>query len=142
MKQTATVIETKGDTATVEVKRQSACEGCKMSGACCSCGKTVTATVKNKLGALPGDIVEVEAPSGTILTYALIVFVFPVAAALLSYYLSVPIFADELYPYLVSLAAFILSFVVIYIFANSRAAENNRMEITRILQDTHRRNNS
>ncbi len=137
MKQTATVIEVCGDTATVEVKRQSACEGCKMSGACYSCGKTVTATVKNKIGARPGDIVEVEAPSGTILTYALIVFVFPVAAALLSYYVSASILASELYPYLISLAAFLLSFVVIYIFANSRAAENNRMEITHILQDTH-----
>lgn len=139
MKQTATVIEVKDDTAVVEVIRQAACEGCKMSGACHSCGKTVTATVKNKLGALPGDTVEVEAPSGTILKYAVIVFVLPVVAALLSYYIAAAILTDEVIPYLAALVAFLLSFAVIYFYSNSRAAEDSRMEITRMIQDTHRR---
>lgn len=139
MKQTATVTEVRGDIATVEVKRQSACEGCKMSGACSSCRKIVTATVKNKLGALPGDIVEIEAPSDVILKYAMIVFVLPIFAALLFYYLSVWIYPNGVYPYLTALAAFLLSFVFIYFYAKSQTAANGHMEITRMIQDTHRR---
>ena len=86
MKQTAKVMSSQGTTATVEVKRPSACSGCKRSGSCLACGKIVTETARNDIGALTGDTVTVESSSSRIIAYAAAVFVLPVAVGLALFY--------------------------------------------------------
>lgn len=122
MNRRAKVIEG-GEIATVEIVRSSACEACHKNGAGCSAcdiltmNRTVTAKAKNLIGAKPGDMVVIETPSGRVLGYAALVFLFPLVTALAFYFAAGLISGPTALPYLLSLAGFVLAFVVLYLVA-------------------------
>lgn len=80
MTQIATVCEIKKDSAVVEVRRRSACEGCH-AGGCLGCGKTIRAEAHNQVGARVGDTVEIETTSARVLLHAALVFLVPLLVA-------------------------------------------------------------
>ena len=91
MKQRGLVIRTEGPVATVRIRRSTACEGChRHAEGCAACSllggdRQHTALVRNDIGALPGDTVEIEASDRLILSYAAVVFLFPILLALAFY---------------------------------------------------------
>ncbi len=137
MKTTGTVTEINGELATVETERQSACDGCHSKGFCLACTKkTMTVSARNDAGAVPGDRVELETPSGSVLGYAAFIFVFPIVFALAAYLISAALTAQAVLPYLVSLGVFIACFGVIGIVGRSeRVKQKNRITVVSILQE-------
>ena len=91
MKVKAKVVRLEGKAAIVESERLSACEGChKHAEGCSVCSlmggnKIIYARAKNNVGAKPGDIVEIETETKTVLFYALLVFILPLAVMLTFY---------------------------------------------------------
>ena len=72
-----TVIRTNGDTATVSIRKTSACS--HDCSECQTCTAPVFETeVYNSVGAAPGDRVVIEADTGKILLLSLLVYMFPV----------------------------------------------------------------
>jgi len=93
MQQIGIVIETHGDVARVEVLRTAMCEGCakREKGGSCACGellgagRVMTAEACNDAQARIGDRVALESATTVVLGYAALVFLLPIAAALLFY---------------------------------------------------------
>ena len=108
-----------------------------MSGLFAS-SKKMTAFADNAVGAESGDLVELETNSSTVLRYAALVFLCPIAAGLLFYFLGAALTDAAVFPYLLSLAGFLLSFVVIY-FTAERRAENRAGSDIRIAAILRRR---
>jgi sigma-E factor negative regulatory protein RseC len=130
MRQRAVVLETEGKTATVAVSRSSMCAGCEKSAGCgghCEIHGLIdlgdhkmTARAKNPIGAVPGDTVEIETKSGTVLSYAALVFILPLAVASLFFWLGSLLFTAEAAPYAAAAAGFALTFVFVALFDRSR----------------------
>ncbi|MDD4772964.1 MAG: SoxR reducing system RseC family protein [Eubacteriales bacterium] len=136
MKQTAKVTSSQGATATVEVKRPSACAGCARSGSCLACGKIVTATARNDIGALPGDTVSVESSSSRIIAYAAAVFVLPIAAGLALFYILSALLPDGgAVIYTLSTLLFVFVFAAACIVLNRFIKRNPDITITEILRE-------
>ncbi len=121
MTQIGTVIKTEGGVAIVRVARASACEGChKKAEGCSACSllggdKQHTARVGNPVGARPGDRVEIEASDGRVIAYAALVFLFPLALAVLGYFLGTVCFsASPLASGLFAAGGFLLAFLVVF----------------------------
>lgn len=135
MKTNGIVVGVNGAFATVEAVRTSACDGCHSKNFCLSCNqKKMTVSARNAAGALPGDTVELESPSGTILGYAAAVFLAPIVLALAAYALGGMLFEGTIAPYLTSLAAFVGAFVVLFFVFNSRRVrEHNPFTIVKII---------
>ncbi|MBR2459769.1 MAG: SoxR reducing system RseC family protein [Clostridia bacterium] len=133
MKQNALVTEThENGTATVTVLRQSACSACSARHACGSAKKTVS-TVNNPLEAKPGDTVEIEVPSDSVIKYAALVFLAPVLLALALY---LPLSAiSEPVGVIGALAGFVIPFIAAY-FISKANADKVRPTVTAILGDT------
>ncbi len=141
MKRSAEVLEIKGNNALISVRRSSMCEGCEKQDGCgssCSAGellganKTMTAWASNDAGAVVGDRVEVETKTDTVLRYAALVFLFPIALALVFYLAGKAFGAEETAAMLLSAVGFVLSFLVIIVFDRVKKAKPD-VRITRIL---------
>lgn len=96
MKQIGIVEAVNGTEARVKIKRESAC-----GGNCASCGgcggaKTTTVVAQNKAVAVVGDMVELEMPSGTVLSAAAAVYIIPLVAFIVGDVLANNIFKSEL----------------------------------------------
>lgn len=79
MRQKATVesVQPNG-TATLLVRRQSACSGdCHKCGGCGAVGQTLRVRADNPIGAQSGEIVYVESQSKTVLSAAVLVYLLP-----------------------------------------------------------------
>ena len=113
MKQLATVESVSGNTAKIKVKRESACAGCKSEDFCASCMKVVTADAINDIGAVAGDIVNIESESKTILKYAVCTFVLPIIIALSAYTVTARIFSNETISNLSMIAGFIIPLITL-----------------------------
>ncbi len=146
MKQKAIVRETQGSYAIVEVSRSSMCDGCAKqncadhntcaAGAMFASAKTITARVKNPVGAAVGDIVWVESADGTVLTYAALVFLMPVAVCILAWYTASLLCAPVWGTYAAAGAGFVLSFMGIGLVEKKKKASEPDMEITGFVRDT------
>lgn len=81
------MIAVKGTTALLQGVRQSACGGCAGESSCSTLGAWSTRTLRlrttNTLGAVPGDLVEVELPDRTLLIAALLLYGLPLTALFL-----------------------------------------------------------
>ncbi|MBO4216780.1 MAG: SoxR reducing system RseC family protein [Clostridia bacterium] len=137
MTQVATVIKG-GENATVEISRKSACEMCHESGstACTAChiftsSKKASAVAKNSAGAGVGDIVEVESKETTILAFAVIVFLLPVALPLAAYLL---FRSDMTAAIIISAAVFFVSAVSVYFISKAYEKKAPALVITKILK--------
>lgn len=91
----ALVVSAGGSSAVVEVRRKAACDGChknKDGEGCSICTLTggdakLSLRVRNPLGAVPGQRVRVETDSRRVLGYAWLVFLLPLFAAALGWWL-------------------------------------------------------
>lgn len=138
----ATVIAVSGSTATVAVERTSACEGChkKAEGQECTVctlmggSRTVTAQADNTIGAAVGDTVTVESDSGRMLRYAALVFLLPVFAALLFWFVSSRFTGSELLRLSFAAIGFAASFVCVRVYSRTVQKKRCDIVITEILK--------
>lgn len=121
MTQIGIVTKTEGERAIVSVARASACEGChRHAEGCTACSllggdNRHTAEVANPVGAKVGDRVQIEAPEGRVLGYAALVFLFPIALALVGYMIGSAIFSGApLQSALFAAGGFVLAFLVVF----------------------------
>ena len=141
MRQIGFVKATGDGFATVEVSRQSACEGCHANadGNCATCitlgnAKKATAKAVNDLGAAVGDRVVVETPSATVILYAAVVFLLPLCFGIGGYFLASLFTEREAIRYLAVLAGFVIAFLLDYFVFNKRASLRTDVRIIEILQ--------
>ena len=122
MRQKATVIELKGEDgeiARVRVLRSAMCEGCenRSDGKACACSvmlgtaREMIVDAQNPLSAAVGDDVEIETETDAVLKYAAIVFLLPIAGALVFYLIASRIFAKDGAAWSAALIGFALSFL-------------------------------
>ena len=144
MRQRAVVVETEGVKAKILVKRTSMCEGChKNKDSDCSghCEITtlfgsndkMTAYAENKIGAGVGDTVEIDTESRTVLSYAALVFVFPIVLATVMYLLFDGIFHIDTVSAAGAAAGFILAFVLCVAFDRHKRAGECDIKIVGIV---------
>lgn len=140
MRVKATVKETDGKIAIVESERLSACEGChKHAEGCSVCSlmgsnRIITARAKNSMGAEAGDVVEIETETGTVLFYALLVFVLPVVVMLGLYALSAGIGMQEKWRYISAALGFALTFFGLWIYSKFSVSKKCDAEIVSIIK--------
>ena len=140
MTQTAKVI-TGGDVATVEISRKSACEMCHENGssACTAChiftsSRKATAKAVNSAGADVGDIVEVDGKEQTIIGFAALVFVLPIALPVIAFLLFK---SDMTVAISVAAAAFILSFIGVFFISKVYERKKPVLTITKVLKKSN-----
>jgi len=120
MRKKAVVEEVRGGNALVSVMRSSACEGChKAAEGCAACSllggeRRHTSLAQNPIGATVGETVLVETPDSLVLTYAALVFLFPLCLALAFYFVALLGFLwESSYALLCALGGFLLAVLVL-----------------------------
>lgn len=122
MRQKGTVIGIKGNTgeiARVRVLRSAMCEGCesRTEGKACACSvmlgnaREMIVDADNRIGACPGEDVEIETDTGTVLFYAAVVFLVPLFGALLFYLIGRQFFSAPYAPSVCAAVGFVFSFI-------------------------------
>lgn len=142
MQTKATVIQTQGERAIVEVERQAACDGChknKDGGGCSICSltgasKKFEATALNRVGAKVGDRVTVTTETGKVLGYAALVFMLPLLVGLAFYFLAVLFTEREIWQYVALVFGFALSLLFVWLYARRVSKTRCDVEIVEILK--------
>ena len=146
MQTTATVIKTNKNRATVEVERQSACDGChknKDGSGCSICSltgasKTFEAEAINEIGAKVGDRVTVVTKTDRVLGYAALVFLLPVLVGVVFYFVAAAVTATEIWQYAAMIFGFALSFFFVWLYARRVAKTRCDVEIVQILDNENK----
>ena len=143
MRQRAVVIKTEGKLAEIEVSRSSMCDGCQKNGGCshhcelsglvANSGKMRT-TAQNKIGAEPGDTVEVETESTKVLGYAALVFMMPIFVCAVFYFIADAVCSSEAPALIAAAAGFVLSFLGISVFDRSKKKSGPDIQIVEIVK--------
>ena len=145
MKQKATVKSTAGRYAMVEVSRSTMCDGCVKqdcqshtcaAGAMFGSAKAMTVRVKNPLGASVGDTVWVESADRTVLGYAALVFLMPIAVCAVLYAAADALFTGEWIPYLAAAVGFAGAFAILGGLERKKKKEEPDIVITDIVSGT------
>jgi len=124
MKQMGKVIEVLQDNMIkIECDRQSACSACDNAASCTEKCKKVYATAQNTVGAVIGDLVEIEADTAVFIKNAIAVFIFPIIIAVLSYFVFDMIFGEGI-TVLFTLSFLVMSAVITASVLNKRAEKN------------------
>lgn len=119
-----TVIALDGESATVSVKRVSACgENCANCKGMCETTNT-TAIAKNLAGAHIGDMVKIESESTTVIRAAVVLYIIPVLVTILIAALVYGLGFSDLYVFIFSTLGFFLSFLIIKMFDRKLAPKS------------------
>lgn len=137
----ALVISASGTTAVVEVRRKAACDGChknKDGGGCSICTLSggdakLSLKVRNSLGAEPGQRVRIEADSRRVLGYAWLVFLLPLLAAALGWWLGGSFGGSEAWSAGGAAIGMALSFIGVGIYSSIFVGRRCDAEIVEIL---------
>ena len=122
MKQKAVVLSTEGKYALVEVSRSAMCDGCvkqDCAGHTCAAGaifgsaKSMTVRVRNPLHAQVGDTVSVESADKTVLGYAALVFLMPIAVCAVLYGAAQALTEIQWIPYAAAAVGFVGAFALL-----------------------------
>lgn len=132
MIQKGIVISCEEEFAVVEVMRTSACAGCSKQEGCIACKKKVKSRAYNPNGAEVGDRVTLETDSGTVLLYALLVFLVPLILTIAAYPISGIFFREQLWQIITSACIFIVSYVIIYFIFDRNPNVKKSVVITKI----------
>ena len=136
MRQSATVVSTKGNIAEIRVERASMCDGCVhkncdghtcAAGGLLGAGKTMVTRAYNEIGAEAGDVVTVETATKKVLSYAALVFLMPILACAVFYAIGNAVFQSQTGAYGMAGGGFVLSFFAIA--AVERHIERRRPDI-------------
>lgn len=116
MREVGVVESTNGNLAVVSVKRNTAC-----GGSCASCSakchlKANQITVGNKIGAMPGDVVEIEMKTSTVLKSAFKVYILPLLLFFLGYFFVEYKTKSQLFSLIGGLIAFSITFIFLLIW--------------------------
>lgn len=142
MTETGIVKSIEGDNIQLELKRNSACSSCsscEIKGGCNNSvflveQKTdVLVTVKNTIRANVGDTVMISADSGNLVGMTAGVFVLPVLIALAIYSIA-NLFFGQLTTYLITFAAWIISFVLIAKVLNRYTKNHFKITAVKIIE--------
>ncbi len=143
MRQRAVVLKTDGKNAEIEVSRSSMCEGCVKNGGCshhcelsgivAGSGKMKT-TAQNKIGAVQGDIVEVETESATVLGYAALVFIMPILVCAAFYFIAGAIWHSDGCSLIAAAAGFVLSFLAVAVIDRLKKKSGPDIQIVEIVK--------
>ena len=137
MKELATVVNTAGKIATVQIEKKPECDSCKMCAF--KNGKSrVKVRALNTVGAKPGDAVFVQAEKDNRLLASFIVYIVPVLLAGAGLLVGFFCFEEELYIALLCLAGLVLGLTCV--FFCDRVLSKTRgfgMEVVEII-DTER----
>ena len=128
--------------AIVSVERRAACDGChkaadgKGCSVCTLLGSKgeARARAKNTVGAAIGDTVEVESRTKRIMGYAALVFLLPVALAIVAYLIGTKLSLGEGASLLLALAGLLLSFLLIFFYSKLVVSRRVDIEIVAITQ--------
>lgn len=138
MTQNAVVRRLVGNQAEIEVHRASACgHDCEQCGGGCSVmvkSGPVVVLADNPLGARPGDRVVVESSAGSILGFAAVVYLLPLALFFAGYFIACALGAGEAAALGCGGACFVLSVVIAV--AVDRRARGRRRELFSIVTIT------
>lgn len=115
MDQIGQVVELRGKSAIVRVRRTSACgENCSnCSGGCSPTSATLKAV--NGLNAKVGDMVKVEMSQGAYVLLAFIGYILPILIAIGAYFAADYLFSDSLIADISAVAALLLTIAVFYV---------------------------
>ena len=140
MIQKAKVTEIDGELATVEVSRQSICEGChnmansKGCSACLAFGSKIAyAKAYNTAKAKIGDRVVVNASSKRVIGYSAAIFFLPIVLAFIAYFVADGAIGD--YALAVALSVFVISFAIACIILEKGVKKRPDLEIIAIDED-------
>ncbi len=146
MRQKGTVIETVDGTnvARVRVLRSAMCDGCenRAEGKTCACSlmveraKEMIVEAENAAMAVPGDDVEIETESTTVLAYAALVFLVPILGASLAYALGEWLFPLSNLPWAFALGGVLLSFLPAIVVDRKNRKAPPRVRIVSVLGHT------
>ena len=142
MRTVATGIAVEGQTATVETERTSACEGCHKNedGTGCSvCSlmggeRSISAKASNTIGAKVGDRVVIESRTKRMIWYAVLVFLLPLAVALLGYGVAACLNVSAAWRLVCALIGFAGTFFGLWIYSNRVQKTRCDIVITEILE--------
>lgn len=116
MREVGVVESTNGNLAVVSVKRYTACGGsCANCSAKCNL-KANQITVGNKIGAMPGDVVEIEMKTSTVLKSAFKVYILPLLLFFLGYFLVEYKTRSQLFSLIGGLIVFGVTFIFLLIW--------------------------
>ena len=107
-----TIVKIKGDKATVQFDRKSACDKCHMC-AVTKDGMKVKIVIENSLNACVGDVVSVSMGERFVLTAALIVYIIPLVLVGLG--VGVGSLLSELAQVLLAVGGLIIGFVIAFL---------------------------
>ena len=144
MTQTATVKSVNGDKAVIEVSRKAMCDGCHNSNCGGSCpmsgifssGKMMTTTAVNKIGAVAGDIVEIETEDKEVLGAALLIFLLPLVLGGLFYTVTSWISDSSLIQTVSAITGFLLPFPFMKLLDNKKRNSAPKISIVRIVKNS------
>ena len=145
MKAQGIVTQIKGSYAVVVSERNSACSSChecKSKGSCHAelifgnQKQNVTVTARNTVGALCGDMVELESSTFVTLLCSFFVFVFPFFITAAFYFLTVEQYKNSYYLPLILISVFCLSFFVLGFIFNSFIRKKHSIYIVKVLEES------
>ena len=96
--------------------------------------KVISARAKNSIGAEVGDIVEIETETRTVLFYALLVFILPIAVMFVLYGTAGLLGMPEIWRYLPALGGFLLTFLGLWLYSKFKVSKKCDAEIKAILE--------
>lgn len=141
MRTVAVVVKSENGKALISVDRKTACDGCHNRKGCKAAEgmsidfsfskKKLETTATDPLGCLPGDRVIVESDSGEVIGGAALVFLLPLAVALLGFILGSNI--SEAYGYIFAVAGMLLSFLFVRIITEMPSRRRERIKIVKKL---------
>ncbi len=116
MREVGVVESTNGTIAVVSVKRSTACgDSCATCSSQCKV-KGNKITVGNKIGAMPGDKVEIEMKTATVLKSAFLVYIFPIFMFFLGYFVTEYKTRSENKSLIAGLLVFAVTFIFLLIW--------------------------
>ncbi|HHX53813.1 MAG TPA: SoxR reducing system RseC family protein [Clostridiales bacterium] len=113
------------------VVRQDACGQCAQQSFCLGCAKTITAVVKNDIGAHPGDKVTLETSSKNILLYSFLAFLLPIIAGAAAYIITSTLW-DKSAAAFITVGVFLAVFAITLIITKLFSAKDLEIHIVQI----------
>lgn len=140
MQTKARVTAVNGQFATVEAQRTAACDGCHKAedGGCSVCSlmgsdRKMSVRALNTAGASVGDTVLIESNTSRMLWYAVLVFLFPILLCIAGWFVTAAITEILLWQVVGAATAFVLAFLIVFLYSRHLQNKKCDVEITEIL---------
>ncbi|MFC1496397.1 SoxR reducing system RseC family protein [Candidatus Margulisiibacteriota bacterium] len=114
MKETGKIIKMVVDIAEVEIEPSAACVRCKGCQVVSS-GKMLL-LAKNEIGAKVGDKIQVEIPESESIKASFLIFIFPLIALIVGYFIGVRLFVLEVFGIMFAIMFLGLSFLCLRLY--------------------------